>query len=110
MMKKILELSTSESLFGPVEIKIDGKVYKSKPLSNQVIKKVLTKKLPRWAKKGNLDVLYSQVKLIYDIEDGVLKKLDVRDVGRIIKYTIEQITGSTEEGPEKNLSRPGDKK
>lgn len=109
-MKKTLELSTKESLFDPIEIKVDGKAYKSKPMTKQLIDEVLGDELQKQAREGKIEMLYAQVHLLYDIEDGIIESLDVRDVGRIVKYTMDQITSSTEEEPEKNPNGSGDKK
>lgn len=107
MKDETLKLSTKKSLFDPVKIEIDDKTYESNPLSKQLMDDVLSDKLQKEATEGKLEALYKQVRLLYDIESGVLEKLDVRDVGRIIRYTMEKITEASE--AEKNLKGPGDK-
>lgn len=110
MMNKKLILSTKKSLFEPIEIEIDGRTYQSKSLSKKLVDEVLGDKIQKEAQKGNIDALYKQVYLLYDIEKDALESLDVRDVGKIVRYTVNQITSSTEEEPEKNPNGPGDKK
>ena len=102
----ILKLSTKTSVYDPIEIEIDGNVYRVKSLSNAVFKKMNDFE-PR-ARRGNMDALYSQVKILLDAPEKLIDNLDVRDVRKIINHIIKKIYQVKETEEQKKVTGPGE--
>lgn len=111
-----LVLSTKKSLYDPIEIEIDGKKYRSRPLSFGLIEEL--EKHEEAGKKGDIGALYSQVNVLYGIKKRVLRKLDIRDIQKLVSFMMKKVSQTTEKisrldkekvGTEKNELKPGDR-
>jgi hypothetical protein len=108
-----LKLSTSKSLYKPIEIEIDGETFRAKVLTRAMLRKMTT--LEKKIRGGDADGAYEQLEMIFG-KHQVFDKLDLRQVNEIIAYVTTQFfkpekaidVDETEE--EKNVNRPGDKK
>ena len=114
MSKKILELSTKKSLYKPIIIKVDGKVYESAMLTAELFEKI--QKLDVKAKKGDFVAITKQLELVYGIPVAVAKKLDLRDLGfdaiGMVTEAItkpEKVEAKQSGGEVKNGEGPGEK-
>jgi len=109
---KTLVLSTQKSIHKPIEIKVDNKTYQTNPLSRTLFDEV--KKYEKDALGGDIKALYQQVQLLYPIPLIVLNKIDIRDIGSLLEYTMTKIfqasTGTEKEKAEKNAPKPGQNK
>ena len=107
-----LILSTQKSIHKPIEIEIDGKTYRNRPLSRTTFDEV--KKHEKAALKGEIEALYEQVHILYGVPMVVLNKLDIRDVNTLLQYTMTQvqqpIAATEKEIAEKNAPKPGQDK
>ena len=89
-MSEKLILSTQKSIHKPIEVEIDGKTYRNRPLSRAIFDEV--KKHEKAALKGDIGALYEQVKILFGVSMDVLNKLDIRDVNTLLQHTMTQVT------------------
>lgn len=123
-------LDTRKSLYAPVEVEIDGKVFQTVKITHAV--KAELRKLELEIPKGNEKALFEWVSFMFNLEKAILEKLDVREVEDIYLYTVKKLRetesermkrefnvmekqieklGIKKQEPElKNLKRPGRKK
>lgn len=106
--EKKLILSTQKSIHKPIEVEIDGKTYRNRPLSRATFDEV--KKHEKAALGGDIEALYKQVQILFGVPMEVLNKLDVRDVNTLLEYTMAQVfqpsAMTDKEKAEKNESKP----
>ena len=106
-----LVLSTKKSIHKPIVIMVDGKDYPNNPLSRTLFDEV--GKYEKAAIGGDIEALYKQVQILFNVPVEVLNKLDVRDVNSLLDYTMSQIfqasAKTAKEKAEKNGSKPGPK-
>lgn len=98
MSNQRLELSTKKSIHPPIEMVVDGKTYPNNPLSNALFDEL--KKHEKAALGGDINALYAQVRILYNIPIVVLKKLDMRDIRTLLEFTMTKAFGSKEEQTE----------
>jgi|GEM_PF-2431758 len=125
-----LVLSTKKSLYDPIEIVIDDKVYESLKTTRNVLKKI--DELDVLVDKGDTDALYKIVQLMFNVDMSILEGLDKREVENIYIYVkrkfveiekerLKLITASfgntwskkgqqVKKVPPKNPKRPGKKR
>ena len=107
--EKKLILSTLKSIHKPIEIAIDDKTYRNKPLSRATFDEV--RKHEEAATGGDIESLYKQVQALFPVPMEVLNKLDIRDINSLLEYVMSQIFTSTtktdKEKAEKNAPKPG---
>ena len=84
-----LNLSTKKSLHPPIEVDIDGKTYRNRPLSKTLFDEI--RKYEKAALKGDQAALYKQVQLLFGVPFAVLNELDIRDINSLLEYTMAQI-------------------
>lgn len=130
-----LVLKTKESLYSPIEVEIDGTVYKSRKLTREVRVKmgeIDSKVTVIRSEKGGTQALFELIEFVFGIEKSVLEKLEQREVEDIYFYfnrrfaeiekermeLVTKMIGDAwktggEKGPKpeipKNRKRPGDK-
>jgi len=105
-----LVINTAQSLYKPIEIKIDGKTYTVKA---KFSRKFLNK-LGEYDKKitaGDTDAPFERLEKLIG-KQAVIDKLDLREVNEITEHIIEKIKNPEKDLPEieKNVTGPGDKK
>lgn len=109
-MSNKLVLSTQKSIYKPIEIEIDGKTYRSKKLTKQVLEKAFT--FEEKGREGDLNAPYEQAHFIFNIPLNILHKLDANEVGAINKMVLESLYNPEKVEPEsveKNVKGPGEK-
>ena len=109
---KKLVLSTQRSIHKPIEVEIDRKTYQNRPLSRATFDEV--KKHEKAALKGDIEALYKQVNILFNVPMTVLDKLDIRDINTLLQYTMTKVSQplptTAKEKAEKNASKPGPSK
>jgi len=109
---KKLVLSTQKSIHKPIEIEIDKKIYRNRPLSRATFDEV--RKHEKAALAGDIEALYKQVQALFPVPMDVLNKLDVRDVNSLLEYVMNQImqpsAKTDKEKAGKNAPKPGSNK
>ena len=96
------KVDTKASLFEPVEIEIDGKIFKVKKITREIIQEV--EKLDKDAAKGDADSVFKRLELLIG-EGDEINRLGIDDVVEITKFIIEN--AFSPKAAEKNSSRPG---
>lgn len=98
-------LNTKKSLYEPIEIEIDGQVYQSVKTTRAVLDEVDKIDDEIVKSPGASEPVYKAVQLLFNIEPGILNKLDKREVediyafskrkfAEIEKQRVEIITGA----------------
>ncbi len=104
-----LVLSTTKSVHKPIEIEIDGKVYRNRSLSRTTFDEVT--KHEKAAIGGDIESLYKQVTALIDVPIEVLNEIDIRDINSLLEYVMAKILTPTaktaKEKAEKNVPKPG---
>jgi len=104
-----LVINTTQELYKPIEIEIDGKTYTVKA---KFTRKFL-KKLGEYDKlidQGDEDAAFKRLEVLIG-KQTVIDKLDIREVNEITRHIIKNIYEPERDLPakEKNSERPGDK-
>ena len=102
----MISIDTKKSLYKPIEIEIDGKIFQVKRIPRDVLLKI--ERLGEEALKGNVVAGYQQLELLIGKSEYV-DRLDIREVNEIIGFITEKIykLEKTETEEEKNESKPG---
>jgi len=102
--------STKKSLFKPIEIEVDDKIYLITNVSPELFEKA--RKYEADALTGKTDALVSQVVVFTGISKEVANKLDIRDITEMLKFISEQIENPERIGEpkEKNGSKSEEEK
>ena len=98
------KVSTKKSLFKPIEVEVDGVVYSVDMITADMIEKVT--KFDKGAKGGDMTAVMEQLELLIGIPTKIAKKLDVRDLEKMMTYVSAKIfnPGKYEVEEEKNGS------
>jgi hypothetical protein len=99
-----LTIETGKSLYKPIEIEIDGKVFQVKRLTRAIIQEI--EALDSETSKGNLDAAYRRLELLLEKNEAI-DNLDLQQIGQITDFVVRNILVPEKE--EKNVSEPGDK-
>ena len=86
-MTERLTLSTKTSIFKPIEVVIDGKLYRTERIPPSLIKKIL--KFEKKAGDGDIDAVMAQLNLVLGVPIEILEEIDIRD----LEKTLETISG-----------------
>jgi len=81
-----LVLKTKESLYKPIEIEIDEKVYLSIKTTNAVLVE-LNKLDEKVAKEDSIDPVYAVIRFLFNVDLEILERLDKREVQDIYTFT-----------------------
>lgn len=105
MPKLIINKDTT--LFRPIEIELEGKLYTSLPMSPPRVRKLIAR-LP--GEQLDIDDVLKQLGIIFGVEPTEFENVDYRDLHKILDFVGEQIvmTGEKYKGPvdEKNSLGP----
>ncbi|MHA1225237.1 MAG: hypothetical protein ACTSPV_00675 [Candidatus Hodarchaeales archaeon] len=85
-------ISTRKSLYDPIEIEIDGEVYQSKKTTRTILAEI--NELDKKISPDNDEPLYKIVRLLFDVDQKILDKLDKREVEDIyffVKKKFQEI-------------------
>lgn len=101
-----LTIDTKKSLYKPIEIEVNGKVYLVKRITRPII--VELDKLAKNALDGDVEAAYKQVELLLG-KDKSLDELELREVNEIVTYITQQIFKPEKVIPdeEKKATGPG---
>ena len=103
-----LVINTSQRLYKPIEIEINGKTY--------VVKAIFThkflKKMGEYDEaidNGDTNAPFERLEMLIG-KQAVIEKLDIREINEITKYVITNIYKADRDVPvkEKNLTGPGE--
>lgn len=89
----MLDISTNESIYKPIEIKVEGKLYSKKIITYEEIKEWQKWDEKKIAKDSN--GIYKQINEIMNIPIDILKKIDIRELKDIQEYILDNISNST---------------
>ena len=128
MSEDKLVLNTKKSLYDPIEIEIDGQIYRGAKTTRATLKEISRLDDEILKNPENDDLLYTIIKLLFNVEPEVLDKLDKREVQdiytfskkewlKIEKQRVEIITSTfgkiltpdKQESTAPSLKRPGSK-
>lgn len=102
------KLSTTESLYPPIEIEVDGKVYLTRRFSNPLLHEL--KALEAKAKAGDPDAIMKQIEMVCPIPRKILEIFDVRELQDLVDHIHSTIFAKDEVAAQKNAPSPGPKK
>jgi len=91
-----LVLSTKKSLYSPIEIEIDGKVYLSIKTTNAVLIE-LNKLDEKVVKEDDIKHVYAVIRFLFNVDLDILEKLDKREVQDIYTFTKRKFLEIEEE-------------
>ena len=97
-----LVINTEKSLYKPIEVEIDGKVYKVRKLTRDVLQKV--EGFDKNVSSGNLDAAYGRLEFLLEAKAKTFNGLIVQEVGEITEFITK--AAFSPEKSEKNESRP----
>lgn len=100
-----LTVDTKASLYEPVEVEIDGKIFQVKKMTKEIIQKLA--ELDALVRKGKTYAIFQRVELMIGKSEEV-SRLGVGEAIKIMKFIID--TAFNPEPAEKNLLRPGQEK
>jgi hypothetical protein len=106
---KPLILSTKKSVYKPIEVEIDGKVYRAKTINREILDEM--GKLEEGIRTGDAGKAYDQVELIFG-NGQIFNKLELRQINDIVAHVTKCLFSPEKvepKGEEKNASRPGSK-
>uniref|UniRef100_A0A6M3MFG3 Tail assembly chaperone n=2 Tax=viral metagenome TaxID=1070528 RepID=A0A6M3MFG3_9ZZZZ len=100
-----LTIDLEKSLYPPIEVEIDGKIFVLKKVTQKMLKKIgqLDEEIP----KGNLEAAWERLEVLFG-PHKIFSNLDIFQVGQIIGFVIKSIMTTDKE--EKKASRPEEKK
>ena len=101
----VLEIDTKKSLFDPIEIKIDGKIYFVKELTTGILKKIQAS--ARDAQSGSVEAIQEQIELLLNLPAETFDRLSMSNLQKLISTLVEKSLNPLK-GEEKNGSKPGD--
>jgi hypothetical protein len=100
-----LKIDTKKSLYEPLEIEINGKVFQAKAIDRDILKKI--RELDAETGKGNLDAAYQRLELLIG-KHKFIDDLKLENLIEITEFVIRNIFRPTK--LEKNSPGPGAKK
>jgi len=108
MNENRITISTQKSLFKPIEVEVDGKVYTIEKLPAPVFDRLIEMEA---ALKGPDDlmlfrVLAEEVQLLTGMDRETVDKIDFRDLKQIITFVLRKAGEIYTQGPEKKEPEP----
>jgi len=105
-----LVISTTQELYKPIEIEINGKTYKVKVKFTRKFMKRLNE-FDVMIDMGKTDAAFQRLEVLIG-KQAVIEKLDLREVNEITDHIVSNIQQPERDLPvnEKNATGPGDKK
>jgi hypothetical protein len=100
-----LKIDTKKSLYDPIKIDIDGKVYKVKKITRPMLKKI--GEYDKAVVEGDLESAYKRLELFIG-KHKVLNELNLNELIEITNYIITNLFKPT--STEKNMQGPEEKK
>src|SRR4030043_167409 len=97
-----LSIDTGASIYEPIEVEIDGKIFRLRKLAHKDFSEL--EALDKKVMEGHLVAAYERLDILFGPDESFLK-LDIHQVGEIIRFVAAQILNP--EKKEKNLPKPG---
>ena len=101
-----LRIDTKKSLYKPIEVEIDGKVFQVRRLTRDVLQEA--ERLDSEVASGKLDAAYERLEFLLQTKSKIFNKLSVEEVGEVTRFITSSMLSP--EKSEKNESRPEDEK
>lgn len=107
-----LKIDTTKSLYKPIEIEVNGKVFEAKTLTRVILRDL--SKLEARIRQGEAEAAYEQLELMFG-KQKEFDQLTLQHVNEIVTYVTTQLyaperilpTDKPNEKTEKNGKRPG---
>jgi len=99
-----INTKTSATLYDPVEVEINGKVYKVKPVGRAILRKI--QELDDEVNKGNLDAAYERLELLLG-KHKAISDLMIEDLASITDFITKNLFRPEKKA--KNSQGPGEK-
>jgi len=99
-----INTKTSKTLYEPLEVEINGKVYKVKPVGRSMLRSI--QELDEEVKKGNLDAAYERLELLIG-KHKVIDNLVIEDLASITDFITKNLFRPAKKA--KNSQGPGEK-
>ncbi|MBU0777472.1 hypothetical protein KKF82_04350 [Patescibacteria group bacterium] len=101
-------ITTEKSLYKPIEIEVNGKLYIIDKISPKLLREVAKYDSP--ATRGDADAIVAQFSLLTKVDKAIVEELDVRDLSAALAMITTQIFRPEKLGEkEKKVSTPGAK-
>jgi hypothetical protein len=98
-----LSITTDKSLYAPIDVEIDGKLYRVKRMTRTLIQEIAA--LDAETGKGDLDAAFRRMEILFE-QKPPIDKLDIQQVGKITEFIVRNVLAP--EQAEKNGSKPGE--
>jgi len=100
------KLSTEKSLYEPIKIEVNGKLYLINKVTPKLLKKVAEHE--RQALRGDPDAIVQQFSVLTGVEAAIVEELDIRDLTAALMRITKEIMRPDETigKAEKNASKP----
>jgi len=110
-MSKLI-ISTKKSIYGPIEIELDGQVYPVNADAESMAKIQETTRDERKLRGDPITALIKQLIIYTGIKEEIAKKIDLRDLKRAIAFISDELNKPEDEKEteEKNESKPAEAK
>ena len=108
-MSKLI-LSTKKSIYGPIEIELDGQSYLVNADAESMAKIQETTRDEKKLRGDPITALIKQLVIYTGVKEEVAKKLDLRDLKKAISFISDELNKSEDktETEEKNESKPAE--
>jgi len=108
MNENRLSISTKKSLFSPIEVEIDGKVFIIEKLPAPIFDKLLEmeKTLKGPEDLAFFRVLADEVQLLTGADRETVDQIDFRDLKQVVQFVLRKAGEIYTQGPEKKESGP----
>lgn len=103
-MAIVLEIDTTKSLFEPIEVKIDGELFRVKEITLGALEKI--QRLQKDTAEGSAAAIRQQLEALMDGDHKVLGRLTMSQLEQVLGIVIEK--SLKPRGPEKNEPTPGE--
>jgi len=103
-------ISTKKSIYGPIEVELDGQTYQVNASSESMEKIQETVKDEDKLRGNPISALIKQLVIYTGIKEEAAKKIDLRDLKATIEFISEELNTSEKEKEteEKNESKPAE--
>lgn len=108
-MSKLI-LNTKKSIYGPIEIELDGQDYLVDASAEVMAKIQGTTRDLKGLRENPISALITQLVIYTGVKEEIARKLDLRDLKRAIEFINEALTAPDDkkETEEKNESKPAE--
>lgn len=86
----MLKISTKTSIYKPIEVEVNGRIFKIERIDTEMMKKL--SEIQKEIAMGNLENITEQMTVLFpDMPRKLIQKLDIREVNAITYYLAEMI-------------------